>query len=213
MPNTETVSKTGPGPVSTGAARACVAAVLLLVAGQVLATAAEPRELVNDVVSRVMDRVAALPDAETSAPAAQAVFEEEISPHLDFATITGWLAGQRWKTLEACERREMLALVRSHIVRVYAAMLAGGGDTTIEVAPEATVRKRSAKVPARITTGSGQDFDIEFRLLRATDEWKLVDLAVGGLSFARSLRAELSPVFEAGGIAALKAYFDKHASP
>ena len=64
--------------------------------------------------------------------------------------------------------------------------------------------------PARIDDVPAGTTDVEFRLLRAGEDWKLFDLTVDGLSFARSLRAELSPVLSDGGIRALRRYLDEH---
>lgn len=201
-------------PPATSTVRAVRAIGLLVLLGlspSVLAFAQEPHELVSGVIARVLARVQDMTTTSEATPGSvQTVFEEEISPHLDFVTITRWLAGKGWKTLEACDRREMTALIREHIVHVYAALLARGGEADIEIEPASTVRTRSAKVGGRLATGSGDSVDIEFRLLRGEDTWKLYDLSVGGLSFAKSLRAELAPVFNKGGVEALKAYFAEH---
>jgi phospholipid transport system substrate-binding protein len=178
--------------------------------GPAIAASSQPHELVGAVIERVMTRLGDKLADDAAQTALQQLFEEELSPHFAFAMITRWVAGKRWETFSAAEREELLMTVRKHIVHVYAALLARGTSVEIRIDPESTVRNKSAKVGAVMLTPSGGDFKLEFRLLRSDDDWKLYDLAVDGLSFARSLRAELNPVIEDGGIAALRNYLNKH---
>ncbi|MCZ6666674.1 MAG: ABC transporter substrate-binding protein [Gammaproteobacteria bacterium] len=171
----------------------------------------QPHEVVNDVIQRVMSKVNGLDgSADEDGRILLEVFETEISPHLDFDTITRWLAGERWLSFTDEEREELTAIVRGHIIGAYAALLAQGPTVAIEVEPSSLIRTRSAKVGALMATREGKVFHIEFRLIRSEASWKLYDLAVEGLSFARSLRAELAPVINAGGVDGLKTYLDTH---
>ena len=171
----------------------------------------QPHEVVNDVIQRVMSKVNGLDgSADEDGRILLEVFETEISPHLDFYTITRWLAGERWSSFADEGKVELMAIVRGHVVQVYAALLARGPMVDIEVEPSSLVRTRSAKVGARMATREGKEVSIEFRLIRSEDSWMLYDLAVEGLSFARSLRAELAPVIDAGGVNGLKTYLDTH---
>lgn len=192
-------------------ARIIVLLTTLAVAQAALAIAQEPHELVSTVIHRVISKVGCIGGEDgATAEQVQAVFEQEISPHLDFVTISRWLAGEKWAAFTPGEQGELVAVVRSHIIHVYAALLARGTSVDIEVDPSSTVRTRSARVGAILATPDGQSYEIEFRLIRSEDSWKLFDLSVGGLSFARSLRAELAPVIGSGGLEGLKAYFAKH---
>ena len=175
------------------------------------ALSVQPHEVVKHVIQRVMSKVNGLDSsADEDGRITLQAFETEISPHLDFHTITRWLAGERWLSFADDERDELTAIVRGHIVQVYAALLARGPTVEIEVEPSSLVRTRSAKVGALMATRAGKVFRVEFRLIRSEESWKLYDLAVDGLSFARSLRAELAPVIDAGGVDGLKTYLDTH---
>lgn len=184
--------------------------ILLFSCGPAIAGSSQPHELVGAVIDRVMTRLGDDLADDAAHKALQQLFEEELSPHFAFSMITRWVAGKRWETFTAAEREELQATVRTHIVHVYASLLARGTSVEIRIDPESTVRNKSAKVGAVMLTPSGGDFKLEFRLLRSGEDWKLYDLAVDGLSFARSLRAELHPVIEDGGIAALRNYLNKH---
>ena len=191
-------------------ARALALAALLAGCGNVYA-AVEPHQLVSDVIQRVMAKVDSVDPAVSQADGALlAIFEEELSPHLDFQVITQWLVGEPWAGLSAEQKGELIDAVRAHIVHVYATLLAQGRSVAIEVDPTSTILSRSAKVGARLATPDGRALDIEFRLIRSEDSWKLYDLVVAGLSFAHSLRAELAPVINAGGVEALKTYLSAH---
>ncbi len=193
------------------AARWLVACTLFLLGAGGEAHARAPHELVSDVVGRVMDRLdTTIVEDQESQAALLDLFEQELSPHLAFATITRWIAGERWDGFSGTERDELMAAVHTHIVHVYAALLARGRTVEITIDPNSVVKTRSAKVTARMQTPDGRGFNLEFRLLRDEDQWKLFDLAVDGLSFTRSLRAELGPVISEGGVAGLRSYLDKH---
>lgn len=192
-----------------------VAAALLALLTSLPATALapQPHELVSDVIARVMARLGETPAAADDAVAGAAVlslFEQELSPYLAFGTITRWVAGKSWATLGEAQQAELLEAIRGHIVHVYATLLARGRSVDIRIDDSSVVKAKSAQVGATLATPDGRDFSLEFRLLRAGDDWKLFDLTVDGLSFARSLRAELSPVISDGGVKGLRQYLDKH---
>ena len=177
----------------------------------VSAFAVEPHEVVYDVIQRVMAKVSDLgASGNHEADEVLKVFEKEISPHLDFITITRWLAGDRWSNLDDDEKKELETVVREHVVEVYASLLARGPSVVIEVESTSNIKTRSARVGASLATEQGRKLAVEFRLIRSENSWKLYDLAVEGLSFARSLRAELAPVISDGGVEGLKVYLNSH---
>jgi len=192
-------------------ARALTLLLLVVSIQPAQANAVDPQQLVSDVIGRVMSKLGTLdPGVPADDPLLLDVFRQELAPHLDFATITQWLVGPPWANYTGPEREAMIATVREHIVNVYAALLARGRDVVIDVAPSSTVLERSAKVSAALETADGRSIDIEFRLLPAGETWKLYDLVVAGVSFVRSLRAELAPVITAGGVDGLRDYLAQH---
>ena len=166
-----------------------------------------PHELVSAVIDRVLQRLASL-DVGSAAPdqAVLEVFQQELTPHLDFATITRWMSGSRWASFSEGERADLTGAIRAHIIHVYSSLLAHGRDVAIDVKPNSTIGKRSAKVPAMLATTDGRSFQVEFRLLQSADSWQLYDLVVDGVSFARALQAEIGPVIAAQGVHGVKAY-------
>ena len=173
----------------------------------VAANVPAPHEVVSAVIGRVMERLETL-DGRSAAPdhAVLEVFEQELTPHLDFATITRWMSGPRWEAFSEDERADLTGAIRAHIVQVYSSLLAHGRDVAIDVQPNSTLRKRSAKVPAMLATADGRSFQVEFRLLQNADTWRLYDLVVDGVSFARALQSEIGPVIAAQGVHGVKAY-------
>lgn len=192
--------------------------VRLLYTGLVLVTisagawaASEPQQLVAQVIDQVLTKLSGLnPAIAPTDPVLLTLFEQELSPHLDFATITHWLVGADWANYSEADQAAVIAAVHEHVVQVYAALLVMGRDVVIEIEPNATVLARSAKVGAHLAAADGRTLDVEFRLIRSADSWKLYDLVVAGVSFARSLKSELSPVIDAGGVEGLKTYLVQH---
>ncbi|MGE0487160.1 MAG: phospholipid-binding protein MlaC [Gammaproteobacteria bacterium] len=170
------------------------------------AVAGEPHELVSAVIARVMSRLGEFTDEQAQNGAVNRVFEEELSPHLAFGTIARWLSGPRWATFSDADREELTAVIHDHIVQVYSSLLAYGRDVTIEVEPHSTRHKSAAKVAAVLTTPDKRSFDVEFRLLESPQGWMLYDLVADGVSFARTMQAELGPVITADGVPGVRAY-------
>jgi phospholipid transport system substrate-binding protein len=170
------------------------------------AAAGEPHELVSEVIERVMARLGEFSDEDAKNGAVNHVFEEELSPHLDFATIARWLSGPRWATFSEADREELTAVIHDHIVQVYSSLLAYGRDVTIAVDPHSAHLKRSAKVMAELTTPDKRSFAVEFRLLESERGWLLYDLVADGVSFGRTMQAELGPVITADGVPGVRAY-------
>lgn len=185
--------------------------VVIVLTQETLAFAVEPHEIVDEVIQRVMAKVSDI-DARNNNEMDEVlkVFEREISPHLDFIAITRWLAGERWSNFGNDEKKKLESVVRDYIVRAYSSLLGRGRSVVIKVEPTSTIKTRSARVGAKLATQEGGEIDVEFRLIRSANSWKLYDLTIEGFSFVRSLRAELGPVLNNGGVTGLRDYLNSH---
>lgn len=173
-----------------------------------------PHQIVDNVIARVIAQLHHIDPAEADADkVTRELFEAELSPHLAYTLIARWIGGQQWITMPAAEREEMVTLIQSHVVGVYASLLTSGRGASITVAEYSEVGKKSARVAAELVLENGSRSALEFRLLDDAGQWKLFDLYADGLSFARTLKAELGPVVSAGGINGLREYMARHRKP
>ncbi|MEM7542255.1 MAG: ABC transporter substrate-binding protein [Pseudomonadota bacterium] len=167
-----------------------------------------PAELVRAIVEKVIGQTKIEhPAGKPHDPEyLRALFEREISPHLDFDSITRWVAGARWNQFRTAEQLVLVNTLRAHVVRLYASLLARGSEVNVELKECTHNTGRSARVDGTLETDGGKKFAVQFRLVNNGGVWQLYDLAVDGVSLARALRADLWPVLRESGIEGLKDY-------
>jgi len=181
----------------------------LLVAGAGLLPASgapaglPPDELVksvaNDLLAAVRDD-RALREGDTSR-AAQ-VLEEKIAPHFDFERMTRLAVGRNWRQATPEQQKQLVDQFRALLIRSYAAAYSTYTNIVVEVKPlklqpgdDDVQVKTQIKLP-----GGAPPVNVDYSMLKASDDWKVYDVTVDGVSLVTTYRTTFAEEVNKGGI-------------
>ncbi len=179
---------------------AAVAAVLLLAAaGPRPATAVEtgdPAAFVRHFSERSM---AVLADEGLAGGQREQVFRGLLTASFDIKTIGRFVLGRYWRKATEAERAEYGRLYEDLIVATYARQLASYAGEGLKVEGVRQQDGKSALVASRFPRAEGEPIQLDWRLLRRGDTWRIVDVVVEGMSMALSQRSEFKAVIRGNG--------------
>lgn len=180
---------------------------LALLAPGVSAVTQEPDEVVKGTVGGVLQRL----DTEKAQLDAHPeriydLIQELVIPHFDFPSMSKWVLGKsNWQGASPQQRDVFVEQFRTLLVRTYAKALLEYSQEEVqyrevEKNPETNLVtvKTEVKQP-----GGGASIPINYRMHISGGEWKVVDVAVDGISLVRSYRGSFASEIKENGLQSL----------
>lgn len=158
------------------------------------------RQLSNDVVDSVKaDKAIQGGDVGRI----RALVDTKVMPHVNFERMTAMSVGPQWRGATPDQRKRMLEEFKLLLVNTYAGAMTQVKDQTITVKP-----LRGAPVDGEVVVksevrGSGEPIQLDYRLEKAGDGWKIYDVNVGGFWVVEAYKGQFSKDLAAGGLDAL----------
>lgn len=181
--------------------------VLCLIAGSQVAIAAQsPEAVVKETSDGVINRIETQRSALEANP--EQVYElvnELVIPHFDFVSMSKWVLGKNWKSANETQRSEFVEQFKTLLVRTYArALLEYSGQEVKYFPVEQSPNSNLAVVKTELTSGAGaQPFPVAYRMHQANEEWKVVDVAVDGVSLVSTYRGSFATQIKKEGFDSL----------
>ena len=186
-----------------------VAGVVLLLAvfsagAQAAAESAE--QVVKTTTDQVLARIAS-EKAELNAHP-ERIYEllhELVIPHFDFDGMSKWVLGRAWVHATPEQRKEFIQQFQTLLVRTYAKALLEYSNEHIRFLP---VHEDSGASMVVVKTevdqsGGAQPVPIHYRMHMRDGSWKVVDVAVDGVSLVSTYRGSFESEIRKGGLDAL----------
>lgn len=126
--------------------------------------------------------------------------ESKVMPHVNFEVMTRSAVGPQWRGASADQRAKLQAEFKTLLVRAYSGALAQVKDQSVEVTKTLKVPDSSQVVVQSEVRGSGEPIKLDYRLDKAGDAWKIIDVNVGGLWLVQNYRAQFASEISKGGI-------------
>lgn len=179
---------------------AAVAAVLLLAAAGLRPAAAvetdDPAAFVRHFGEQAM---AVLADKGLAGDRRAQAFRELLTTGFDVKTIGRFVLGRYWRKATEAERAEYGRLFEDLIVATYSHQLLSYAGAGLKVEGVRQQDDKSALVASRFLRVEGEPVQLDWRLLRRGDTWRIVDVVVEGMSMALSQRSEFKAVIKGNG--------------
>lgn len=183
--------------------------MLLSVMGASLAANSAPDALVKSAVDEVLSVINQTKDKTTL----RRLAEEKVLPRFDFKHMTQLAVGPAWQKANAEQQQALEGGFRTLLVNTYTGSLsqAAGGDRKVEVKPARQLGQNDTVVKTLVTQAGKQPISIDYRLENNSDDWKVYDVLVEGVSLVTTYRGTFSEVVRQSGIEGLiKALEDKN---
>ncbi|MCU0774726.1 MAG: ABC transporter substrate-binding protein [Ideonella sp.] len=178
------------------------AALGLAVSFAASATAtSSPEDLIRKVSTEVLDAVKA--DKAIQAGDVSRVLtlvDEKVMPHVNFQRMTASAVGRFWRQATPEQRQRLQDEFKTLLVRTYSGALAQVKDQTVELRP---VRANPGDTEVMVRTqirGRGDPIQLDYRLEKTGDAWKIYDVNVLGVWLVQSYQPQFAQEINAGGI-------------
>jgi len=129
-----------------------------------------------------------------------ALVDSKVMPHVNFEVVTRSAVGPQWRGATAEQRGKLQAEFKVLLVRVYSGALAQVKDQTVEVTKTLPVAGSTQMVVQTEVRGSGDPIKLDYRLDKQGEEWKIIDVNVGGLWLVQNYRSQFATEISKGGI-------------
>jgi phospholipid transport system substrate-binding protein len=192
-----------------GRVHSALAGVLLLgafVLGAGPLQAAEPMELVEGAINRVLETLRAdQARAESDPDFVLQVIEVEILPLVDVEGMARLILARHWRDATPEQRRRFTEAFRNTLLNAYGVRLADYLDRRVVVIPRRSRQDdRMAVVATEIEVGRGQpNLVVNYRLRPVDGDWRVFDVEAEGLSFVGNFRTSFNTEIGRDGLDAL----------
>jgi len=129
---------------------------------------------------------------------------ELVIPRFDFISMSKWVLGKHWKTASEAQRLEFITQFKALLVRTYARALLEYSGQKIKYYPaEQNPQSNLAVVKTELTSSSSAQLPILYRMHQKNEEWKVVDVAVDGVSLVTTYRGSFATQIKKNGFDSL----------
>jgi phospholipid transport system substrate-binding protein len=180
---------------------------ILLIATLALAAAAPahaetaPDELIRQVSVEVIDTVKA--DKAIQAGDVSriiALVDAKVMPHVNFQRMTASAVGRNWRGATPEQQKRLQEEFKVLLVRSYAGALTQVRDQTVQLKPMRANPGDHEVVVRTEVKGKGEPVQLDYRLEKSGDTWKIYDVNVLGVWLVEQYRNSFNQEIAAGGI-------------
>jgi phospholipid transport system substrate-binding protein len=170
------------------------------------ARAETPDALVKQVSNEVIDAVKA--DKAIQAGDVQrinALVDAKVMPHVNFQRMTSASVGRYWRTATPEQQKRLQDEFKSLLVRTYAGALTQVKDqTTVALKPmRSQPTDNEVVVRTEVRNSAGEPVQLDYRLEKDGDTWRVYDINVGGIWLVEQYRNSFAQEIGANGVEGL----------
>ncbi|MEP7138098.1 MAG: ABC transporter substrate-binding protein [Caldimonas sp.] len=181
------------------------AATLSFATTGVLAQAKAPDALIKEVSSGVLDAL----KADKSIKAGDitkviALVDQKVLPYVNFQRMTASAVGRYWKQATPDQQSRLENQFKLLLVRTYSGALAQvSSEQTVELKPMRAAPTDPEVVVRTEIRGKGDPIQLDYRLAKAGNSWKIYDVNVLGVWLVENYRNSFAQEIGANGIEGL----------
>lgn len=172
-----------------------------------------PDALVKTVTQEVLDVIKQDKDIQSgNTKKTIALVEQKVLPHFNFMRMTALAMGINWRKATPEQQKLLVDEFRMLLVRTYSTALSAYRNQTIEFKPlRAQPNDTDVMVRSEVRQSGTEPVSIDYSMERNSAEWKVYDVAVGGVSLVTTYRDTFANEVRTGGIDGLiKSLTDKN---
>ncbi len=180
------------------------AAALLAASPLVRAQAVAADAFVKQVSADVIDAVKADKAIQSGdVSRIRALVDAKVMPHVNFQRMTASSVGPQWRSATPDQQKRMLTEFQTLMVNTYSGALTQVKDQTVVVRPLRAAPDQTELVVRSEVRGKGDPIQLDYRLEKAGDGWKIYDVNVGGFWLVEAYKGQFAKDLSAGGLDAL----------
>jgi phospholipid transport system substrate-binding protein len=161
----------------------------------------DPQALIKTATQQVLDEVRTQSIAPDDVARIRSVVDRDILPYVDFRRTTRLSMGRYWRTATPEQQEQLVTQFQLLLIHLYSGALAQlTPDQQIEYLPMRNAPEDTDAVVRTLAQTSGKPVEIDYRLYKTPQGWRLYDLNVLGAWLIQTYRAQFSEKIQEGGI-------------
>ena len=168
-------------------------AVGLVAGGAVRAQATTPDGLIQKLSEEVIASVKADPAIQAGdINRIIALVDGKVMPHVNFQKMTASAVGRHWRAATPEQRERLQAEFKTLLVRTYSGALTEVKDQNVVLRPFRAAPTDTDVVVQTEVRGRGDPIQLDYRLEKVGDAWKIYDVNVLGVWLVQQYRTSFN---------------------
>ena len=126
--------------------------------------------------------------------------DAKVMPHVNFKRMTASAVGRYWRQATPEQQKGLQDEFKVLLVRTYSGALAQVKDQSVQLKPMRAGADDSEVVVRTEVRGKGDPIQLDYRLEKAAEGWKIYDVNVLGVWLVENYRTSFAQEISAGGI-------------
>jgi phospholipid transport system substrate-binding protein len=161
----------------------------------------DPEALIKTATQQVLDDVRARAVDPTDIPRIVGIVNRNILPYTDLRRTTQLAMGRHWKTATPAQQQQVVEQFRLLLIHTYSGAIALlKPDQKIEYPPSRIAATDTDVVVRTIALNNDQPMEIDYRLYKTPDGWRLYDLNVLGAWLIQTYRQQFNEKIQQDGV-------------
>lgn len=129
-----------------------------------------------------------------------ALVDAKIMPNVNFSRMTSMAVGRAWRQATPEQQKQLQDEFKTLLVRTYAGALGEVRDQTLSFKPMRSKPEDTEVVVRSEVRGKGEPIQLDYRLEKADDGWKIYDLNVLGVWLVETYKSQFAQEINTKGI-------------
>lgn len=166
------------------------------------AAASAPDEMIRTLSTRILDRIRQDAELKNGDIAKLSQFvDETIMPNVNFERMTALSVGRGWRQATPEQQKALMAEYRALLLRTYAGALSSVKDQQVRVKPlRAGAGDTEVIVRSEIVQSRGEPIQLDYRMEKSGDVWKIYDLNIMGIWLVETYRSQFAQEISNRGV-------------
>jgi phospholipid transport system substrate-binding protein len=161
----------------------------------------DPGAMIRTATQRVLDEVRARAIEPGDIPRITHIANDDIVPHTDLRRTTQLAMGRYWRTATPEQQQQIVEQFRLLLIHTYSGALGQlRPDQQIEYPPLRMSPSDTDVVVRTIATRGGRPVEINYRLYRTPDGWRVYDVNVLGAWLIQTYREQFDEKIRQSGV-------------
>lgn len=160
-----------------------------------------PDALIKRLSSDMLDKIKADKTVQTGDMSkVMALVDSQIMPNVNFTRMTASAVGRSWRQATPEQQKKLQDEFKILLIRTYSGALSQVKDQTINVKPLRAAAGDTEVVVRTEVLGRGDPAQLDYRLEKVANGWKIYDLNVLGVWLVEAYRTQFAQEINAKGI-------------
>ncbi len=129
-----------------------------------------------------------------------ALVDSKIMPNVNFSRMTASAVGRFWRQATPAQQKQLQDEFKTLLVRTYSGALGEVKDQTVSFKPLRAKPEDTEVVVRSEVRGRGEPIQLDYRLEKTTDGWKIYDLNVLGVWLVETYKTQFAQEINTKGI-------------